>query len=230
MYNKIELLYKKKSPYNKIKVKIFWTYIGIVVGLLVFNLFNTYFMMILTVLITVVIMKYICEKELGTKLYFRFSKKGKTLTDIILDKENELFKNYLIENNMYNEKALNCLIEHYRNLIKPKVIGDNFWSIIAILASVILAFVTTDGFDFNSFEKAMPYLISFALIIIIIFTSIRQFSEIKTFLKGEDGIFESLESIFSELYVECLKELETDSKTNCGKRKVNKVKKQQIKK
>lgn len=104
MYNKIELLYKKKSPYNKIKVKIFWAYTGIVVGLLVFNLFNTYFMMILTVLITVIIIKYICEKELSTKLYFRFSKKGKPLNDIILEKENELFKNYLIENNMYNEK------------------------------------------------------------------------------------------------------------------------------
>lgn len=124
---------------------------------------------------------------------------------------------------------MNCLIEHYRNLIKQKVLGDNFWSIIAILASVILAFVTSDGFDFNGFEKAIPYLISFALIIIIIFISIKQFSEIKTFLKGEDGMFESLESIFSELYVECLKELETGSKTNYEKRKVNKVKKQQIK-
>lgn len=212
MYKKIELLYKKKSPYNKIKVKIFWTYIGAVAGLLIFNLFNTYIMMFLIVLITVVIMKYICEKELGTKLYLKFGKKDNQLNKLICEKENELLKKYLKENNIYNQKTLNCLIGHYRNLIMPKVINDNFWSIIAILVSVILAFFSKDGFDFNRFEEAIPYLISVSFIIIIIFISIKQFGELKIFLKGEDGMYERLESIFSELYVECVNELENINK------------------
>ena len=103
-------------------------------------------------------------------------------------------------------------MEHYRNLVKPKIVSDNFWSIIAIKISILLAFVTKDGFDFKSFEKALPYLISFTFIILTILFSIKQFSEIRTFLKGEEGMYERLEVVFSELYVESLKEKDTPKK------------------
>ena len=69
MYKKIEELYKKKSPYNKIKIKMFWTYIVIALFLSLFNFFNSYVLMILTVILTIIRMKYICEKELNTKLF-----------------------------------------------------------------------------------------------------------------------------------------------------------------
>ena len=36
----------------------------------------------------------------------------------------------------------------------------------------------------------------------IIYFSIKKFAEVKKVLKGEDGIYERLEIIFSELYVE----------------------------
>ena len=75
-------------------------------------------------------------------------------------------------------------MEHYRNLVKPKVVSDNFWSIIAIIVSILLAFVTKDGFDFNSFEKALPYLISIGFVVLIILFFIRQFSQAKVFFKG----------------------------------------------
>lgn len=156
---------------------MFWTYIGIVFFLLLFNVIDSSFMMLLTVIITTILMKKICEKE------------------------NEMFQSYLIENKIFNSQTLKCIMGHYRNLVKQKVVSDNFWSIIAIAISVLLAFVTKDGFDFNSFEKALPYLISFTFITLTILFSIKQFSEIRTFLKGEEGMYERL-----EVYIECLKE------------------------
>lgn len=215
MYKKIEELYKKQSPYNKIKIKTFWTYIGIVFFLLLFNVIDSSFMMLLTVIITTIIMKKICEKELDTKIYFKFDKKdkkGKPLDEIICEKENEMFQSYLIENKINNSQTLKCIMEHYRNLVKSKVVSDNFWSIITIVISVLLAFVTKDGFDFKSFEKTLPYLISFTFIVLIILFSIKKFGEIRTFLKGEEGMYERLEIIFSELYIESLKEKYTPKK------------------
>lgn len=232
MYKKIEELYKKQSPYNKIKIKMFWAYIGIVFFLLLFNIIDSSFMMLLTVIITTIIMKKICEKELNTKLYFKFDKKdkkGKPLDEIICEKENEMFRSYLIENKIHNSKTLKCIMEHYRNLVKPKGVSDNFWSIIAIIISILLAFVTKDGFDFNSFEKALPYLISIGFVVLIILFFIRQFSQAKVFFKGEDGMYERLEEIFSELYIKYISDIEV-SNLNTSKKKINKnVKKNNLK-
>lgn len=99
MYKKIEELYKKQSPYNKIKKRFFLAYIIVVLFLLLFNIFNSsLLLLLLTVITTIIIMKKICEKELNTKLHFKFDKKdteGKFLDEIICDKENEMFKNFL---------------------------------------------------------------------------------------------------------------------------------------
>ena len=141
MYKKIEELYKKKSPYNKIKIKMFWTYIVIALFLSLFNVFNSYALMILTVIMTIIRMKYICEKELNTKLHFKFNKKNAKetpLEEIIYEKENELFQNYLKTKKNYKSQTLKCVMEHYRNLVKPKVVSDNSWSIIAIIVSILL--------------------------------------------------------------------------------------------
>lgn len=218
MYKRIEELYKKQSPYNRIKKKFFLTYIGIGIILLLLNITDSSLMMFLTAIITMFVIKRICEKELKTKLYFKFDKKdkkGKPLDEIIIEKEKEIFQNYLKENKIQNYKSLKCIIEHYRNLVKPKVITDNLWSIISIVISIIIAFVTKDGFDFKSFEKTLPYLISFTFIVFIILFFVRKFSEIRTFLKGEEGIYERLEVIFSELYIDSLKENINTKNKNC---------------
>ena len=232
MYKRIEDLYKKKSPYNKIKIKTFRVYLIIVILLLVFNIANIYLLMLITVFGTVFIMKSICEKELKTKLYFSYNKKdksGKFLDEIICDREKKMFKDYCKKENLYNEKSLKCLISHYRSYIKPKMVSDNFWSIIAIIVSVALAFVTKEGFDFNSFERAMPYLISLIFITVIINLSIKQFSKIKTFFKGEDGMNERLEGIFSELYIECINENEKTDKKKVRKNVLKKSKNNHVK-
>ena len=136
----------------------------------------------------------------------------------------EMFKNFLRKDKMDNLQTVKCIMEHYRNLVKPKIVSDNFWSIIAIAISVLLAFVTKDGFDFKSFESALPYLISFIFITLIILFSIKQFSGIKTFLKGEEGMYERLEVIFSESYIDSLKEKDTSKKKRTIKIKNKKSK------
>lgn len=94
-------------------------------------------------------------------------------------------------------------------------------AILSIAIPIILSFYTKDGFDFDGLAIAIPYLISFSVAIIMLHFSYSQFIEAKKFLKGEDGMTERLEEIFSELYVECIN-------INNSNRKKTKVKKRKI--
>ena len=224
MFKKIENLYKKKSPYNRIKIRLFWVYLVIIFLLWSFNIFNIYWIMLLTLIITFFIVKHVCEKELNTKLYIIIDKKngsGIPLNEIIHNNEKQLFKKFLKKEKIYNKESLECIINHYRTYIKQNVIGDNFWAIIAIIISIALAFVTKDGFDIKGFEQALPYLFALAFVTIIIYYPIKKFPEIKKFFKGEDGIYENLEIIFSELYIE-YEEEKIDTKKKATKHKKNK--------
>lgn len=214
MFKKIEYLYKKKSPYNRIKIKLFCAYLITIFLLWCLNIYNIYWMMLLILIISFFAVKHICEKELNTKLYIIIGKKdnsGKPLNELIHSEEKQLFKNFLKKDNIYNKEVIECIINHYRVYIRQNIIGDNFWAIIAIIISIALAFVTKDGFDIESFEQALPYLFALVFVTIIIYYPIKEFPEIKKIFKGEDGIYENLEIIFSELYIE-YKEEKKDTK------------------
>lgn len=207
MYKDIEEIYKKKSPYNIIKKWTFWIYVIFIFISLVFNFLNKIVPMILVFIAMLLIMKVVSEKVLNTKLHLSIGKRNEneiTLSLIIRNAEKELFKDYSIKNNMYNEKTLLCIIDHYRNMIKTKKVGGNLLAILSIVVPAILSFYTKDGFDFNGLAIALPYLISFSIVIIMLYFSYSQFIEAKKFLKGEDGMIERLEEIFSELYTECI--------------------------
>ena len=215
MYKDIEEIYKGKSPYNIIKKRTFWIYVVFILISLIFNFLNKIVPMILVFIAMLLIMKYISEKVLKTKLHFSIDKKKDnelSLSLIIRNAEKELFKDYSIKNNLYNEKSLLCIIEHYRNMIKTKIVGGNLLAILSIVIPVVLSFYTKDGFDFNGLANALPYLISFSVMIIMLYFSYSQFIEAKKFLKGEDGMIERLEEIFSELYVECIDTNNADKK------------------
>lgn len=220
MYKDIEEIYKKKSPYNIIKKRTFWIYVVFILISLIFNFLNKVVPMILVFIAMLLIMKVVSEKVLNTKLHLSIGKKqdnGVTLPFIIRNAEKELFKNYSIKNNMYNENALLCIIDHYRNMIKTKIVGGNLLAILSIAIPAILSFYTKDGFDFNGLAIALPYLISFSIVIIMLYFSYSQFIEAKKFLKGEDGMIERLEEIFSELYIECINTNIVDKKKESKK-------------
>ena len=227
MYKDIEEIYKKKSPYNIIKKRTFWIYVVFILISLIFNFLNKVVPMILVFIAMLLIMKVVSEKVLNTKLHLSIGKKqdnGVTLPFIIRNAEKELFKNYSIKNNMYNEKTLLCIIDHYRNKIKTKIVGGNLLAILSIAIPAILSFYTKDGFDFNGLAIALPYLISFSIVIIILYFSYSQFIEAKKFLKGEDGMIERLEEIFSELYIECINTNIVDKKKESKKQVKKKTK------
>ena len=220
MYKDIEEIYKKKSPYNIIKKWTFWIYVIFIFISLVFNFLSKIIPMILVFIAMLLIMKIVSEKILNTKLHLSIGKRNEneiTLPLIIRNAEKELFKDYSIKNNMYNEKTLLCIIDHYRNMIKTKIVGGNLLAILSIAIPVILSFYTKDGFDFNGSVIALPYLISFSIVIIMLYFSYSQFIEAKKFLKGEDGMIERLEEIFSELYVECIDTNNADKKKESKK-------------
>ncbi len=228
MFNKIEELYKKQSPYNRITKKMFWTYIIIMPLLWALNIGKAYIFMIITLIVAFFIIKRICEKELKTKLYLKLDKKdnsGLTLSEIVNIREKSMFQKFLKDNKWYNKEKIECILNHYRTYIKPKIVGDNFWAIIAIVVSVVLAFVTKEGFNINSFEKSLPYLLSFILMTVMIYYPIKKFTEVKKILKGEEGIYERLEIIFSELYIE-YEEDKTKVNKNSKTKKQTKSKKQ----
>lgn len=205
MYKKIDDFYKKNSPYKKIKI---WTYIlsfFVTLLLLAFSTIKNYFIPLLIIFILAIfIMKKIYEKILNEKLYFNFSNKnnsGVPLDNLINEKEKNMVVGYLKENNLYNKDAIKCILEHYRCFIKTKAVNSNFLAILSIIITVILAFVTKEGFDINSFSVSIPYILSLILIFILIYYPISKVISLKKVFTGEDGLEERLESIFSELYV-----------------------------
>ena len=220
MYKDIEEIYKKKSPYNIIKKRTFWIYVVFILISLVLNFLNKILPMILVFIAMLLIMKYVSEKVLNTKLHLSIGEKKDNevaLPLIIRNAEKELFKDYSIKNNLYNEKSLLCIVDHYRNMIKTKIVGGNLLAILSIAIPAILSFYTKDGFDFNGLANSLPYLISFSIMIILLYFSFSQFIEAKKFLKGEDGMIERLEEIFSELYVECINTNNADKKKEAKK-------------
>ena len=227
MYKNIEEIYKKKSPYNIIKKWTFWIYVVFIFISLIFNFLNKILPMILVLIAMLLIMKCISEKVLNTRLHLSIGKKKDNevaLPLIIRNAEKELFKDYSIKNNLYNEKSLLCIIDHYRNMIKTKIVGGNLLAILSIAIPAVLSFYTKEGFDFNGLANALPYLISFSIMIILLYFSYSQFIEAKKFLKGEDGMIERLEEIFSELYVECINTNNADKKKKSKKQTKRKTK------
>lgn len=227
MYKDIEEIYKKKSPYNIIKKRTFWIYVVFILISLIFNFLNKIVPMILVLIAMLLIMKIVSEKVLNTKLHFNIGKRNENeiaLSLIIRNAEKELFKDYSIKNNMYNEKTLLCIIDHYRNMIKTKIVGGNLLAILSIAILAILSFYTKDGFDFNGLAIALPYLISFSVVIIMLYFSYSQFIEAKKFLKDEDCMIERLEEKFSELYIECINTNIVDKKKESKKQAKKKSK------
>lgn len=227
MYKKIEELYKKHSPYNLVRKDMFIIYSAGVVTSLVFNFYNNYILMIITMLIMLLLIIKRCEKILKTKLHISLNTKNKNekkLKDIINDKEKELFKKYAQKEKLYNEKSILCILEHYRTLFKNKITSSEILTILSIILPIPLSFIKDGEFDIKGLVTAIPYLICFAIVIFTCYFAFRNFIEMEKIFKGEDGMVERIEEIFSELYIECVNDVEQSKLIT--KKKVKKTKKE----
>lgn len=223
MYKEIEDLYKKNSPYNRIRRFTLIIYIPVTITMFILYFFKLVLVMPLCTLITIAVLKTGCEKILKTKLFIKFRKKTKNeimLYEIIYREEKKIFKRHMKKNGLYNEKSLLCIINHYRNRIKPKIPGENLLTIFSIFLPIIMSFYKNGSFSAEEFINAMIYIIIFSIFIGALYYMYNQFIEMKKFIKGEDGIYERLEEIFSELYIECInsrKQSKLTSKRNVRK-------------
>ena len=132
------------------------------------------------------------------------NKNEKILKDIIDDNEKELFRKYVQKEKLYNEKMILCILDHYRTLFKNKITGSEILTILSIILPIPLSFIKDGNFDIKGLVTAIPYLICLAIVIFTCYYAFRNFIEIKKMFKGEDGMVERLEEIFSELYIECV--------------------------
>lgn len=226
MYKKIEWLYKKHSPYNLVRKDMLIIYLVGVIISLIFNFYNNYILMIITMLIMLFLIIKRCEKILKIKLHISLNTKNKNekkLKDIINDKEKDMFKKYTQKEKLYNEESILCILEHYRTLFKNKITSSEILTILSIILPIPLSFIKDGEFDTKSLATAIPYLICFAIVIFTCYFAFRNFMEIKKMFKGEDGMIERLEEIFSELYIECVNDAKQSKLVT--KKKVKKQKK-----
>ena len=206
MFREIEELYKKESSYNKITRKSFKVYILIVVIMWILGIFNIPLIIIPLAVFMLLEMKRISEKELKQKFHFDFKRKnkGNTIKDEINRQEIKLIKDYLVSKNMFNQMTINNLINHYRSLNVPKNQGSSFIAIISCIISLIIPFISNDGFDINSLSKAIPYFLSLIFVCGMVYLSYKQLFILSRSLKGEKGMYERLEEILSEILVEAI--------------------------
>ena len=205
MYNKIEEIYKKKSAYNRITRKFFVVYVVSFLSIWIFGVLRHTYISVALVLILIYSMKEISERELKKKFYIsmKFDKANdNTLQAEINKQEISIIKNYLMLNEIYNEKNITNIISHYRNLIVPKGKNDNFWNIVTLIITLIVPFVNKDGINIDMISLILPYFISLIIVCGIIYCSYKQIFTLTKSLTGELRMYERLEEIFSELLVE----------------------------
>lgn len=198
MYKEIEYKYKKEGYYNK-KIKIISilyniSYIILCFIYLFFKL--TIVHIIIATLVYFIILFLVILKLLNIKLSFDVEK-----IRISINKSREerhcqeitLMKDFLKDNNIYNKEAINTIVEHYRNKSSKKE-SSNLLTILGIIISIVIA--TSDKNQIiTNLIIYIPLYVTFHFVII-------QFINYIKMLKGEEEIYENLESIFSELYIE----------------------------
>lgn len=220
MFREIEGLYKKESSYNNITRKSYKVYISIIIIMWIFGMLDVPVIMIPLSFFMLWAMKRISEKELKQKFKFDFNKKnkGNRIKDEINKQEVKLIRDYLSSKDMLNQAIVNNLISHYRNLNIPKTQGSNFIAIVSCIISLIIPFISKDGFDVESLSKVIPYFVSLIIVCGMVYLSYKQLFTLTKSIKGEKGMHERLEEILSDILVETISKEENYN----GKMKVDK--------
>ena len=220
MYKSVEYKFKKNSIYNKRIIRLFIIYVVVFVCL--FIVMTDLKLPLLAIMFSPLIysaLSIIIELTVFDKI--NIFKKGsitnyiKTIMDtdiplfrlaeIYLTLDNEelsTLREILKENNLYNEKIVKDLIEHYRSLISPKISKFNIIEILSITIPAIFSVYEVIDLDGNIQKLASIIIIVLSIIILYFF-----YNELKNtiiMLKGEENIYERLEDLLSSLYIEII--------------------------
>lgn len=203
MYKSVEYKFKKNSIYNKIIIRLFIIYV--VVFVCFFIVMTDLKLPLLAIMFSPLIylaLSIIIELTVFDKI--NIFKKG-SITNYIKTMDNEelsTLRELLKENNLYNEKIVKDLIEHYRCLISPKISKFNIIEILSITIPTIFSVYEVIDLDGN-IQKLVSIIIIILSIIILYFF----YNELKNtiiMLKGEENIYERLEDLLSSLYIEII--------------------------
>lgn len=203
MYKIVEYKFKKNSIYNKRIIRLFIIYVVVFVCL--FIVMTDLKLPLLAIMFSPLIysaLSIIIELTVFDKI--NIFKKG-SITNYIKTMDNEelsTLRKILKENNLYNEKIVKDLIEHYRNLISPKISKFNIIEILSITIPAIFSVYEVIDLDGNIQKLASIIIIVLSIIILYFF-----YNELKNtiiMLKGEENIYERLEDLLSSLYIEII--------------------------
>ena len=203
MYKSVEYKFKKNSIYNKKIIRLFIIYVVVFVCL--FIVMTDLKLPLLAIMFFPLIypaLSIIIELTVFDKI--NIFKKG-SITNYIKTMDNEelsTLREILKENNLYNEKIVKDLIEHYRCLISSKISKFNIIEILSITIPTIFSVYEVIDLDGN-IQKLVSIIIIILSVIILYFF----YNELKNtiiMLKGEENIYERLEDLLSSLYIEII--------------------------
>lgn len=199
MYNRVESEFKKESIYNKMSKFLFKRYMIVVILVFIVKIIfkmsffiEMFFTIILFFLETIIELKISKDISILKKdERINYSKKA-------YEEELILLKNILKENDLYNEKMIKDLIEHYRNLIPSKKNEINVPELISIVFTIVLGIYSIIKED----EKTITIIIAVFIVMLFIIYVYNQIRNIIVMLKGEEDINERLEGLLGEIYSE----------------------------
>lgn len=199
MYNRVESEFKKESIYNKMSKFLFKRYMIVVILVFIVKIIfkmsffiEMFFTIILFFLETIIELKISKDINILKKdERINYSKKA-------YEEELILLKNILKENDLYNEKMIKDLIEHYRNLIPSKKNEINVPELISIIFTIVLGIYSIIKED----EKTITIIIAVIIVMLFIIYIYNQIRNIIVMLKGEEDINERLEGLLGEIYSE----------------------------
>ena len=193
MYEGIEYKFKKESAYNKRIRSLFLLYLGTCIASALLKIFFKFSFLIMLLLSIVLVLILLAGKlRIFDKINILNGEEREKYKEKNYNEELSILRGILKENNLYNEKIIKDLIEHYRNLISPKISKFNIIEILSIIVTIVFGI-----YDTMYSEGNIQKLVSIIITIILIKSAI-------IMLKGEENIYERLEDLLSSLYIEII--------------------------
>lgn len=204
MYKSIENEFKKESIYNKRDRSMFIIYL---IVFTIVSIFTVIFKLHFLIMLISIIFLFFLVLAVKTIITHRIKITNKQqLQEYIKEmdkKELATLRNILKNNNLYNEKIINDFIEHYRNLISsPRINKISIIEIITIITSIGIYVYDEVTLTINS--QKLFSMISIIISTMVLYFLHTQFKDTIIILKGEENIYERLEALFNNLYIEMI--------------------------
>lgn len=206
MFENLELYYQQesksiKNPISIVVIVILSSIISqIIFQILNFNssIINHILLTLFTLLIVIIIYsltkfkKYNIKPSLNYKEIINILREEKEKNSI---EDIEMIEKYLKDNNLYNDKIIENLINHYRSIIASNPKSDIFFPILTLVLTIIIA-----SEDKINISIIIPVLV---LSCVITF-AVKQHKDMYLILTKKENMYLNLENILCIIYINFL--------------------------